>query len=84
MDGAKFDSSVDRDEPFAFVLGTGQVIQGWDQGMVGMRLESEMSMRDETVFGTNGRPELGPSTTVYSNNRRFSSGAGMVFEPGSP
>ena len=37
-DGVKFDSSLDREQTFNFKLGAGQVIQGWDQGVAGMKV----------------------------------------------
>lgn len=42
--GTKFDSSVDRGEPFSFRLGAGRVIKGWDEGVVGMRIGTKRKL----------------------------------------
>ncbi len=42
--GKKFDSSVDRGEPFSFPLGGGQVIPGWDQGVAGMKVGGKRTL----------------------------------------
>ncbi|MGE0449638.1 MAG: FKBP-type peptidyl-prolyl cis-trans isomerase [Vicinamibacterales bacterium] len=42
--GAKFDSSRDRGEPFEFLLGARQVIQGWDQGVAGMKVGGQRTL----------------------------------------
>lgn len=43
-DGVKFDSSIDRGAPFQFVFGTGRVIKGWDQGLIGMKVGGKRSL----------------------------------------
>jgi FKBP-type peptidyl-prolyl cis-trans isomerase FkpA len=54
--GAKFDSSVDRGEPFKFDLGAGQVIQGWDQGFAGMKIGGKRTLiiPPEMGYGARG------------------------------
>jgi FKBP-type peptidyl-prolyl cis-trans isomerase len=42
--GAKFDSSLDRGQPFAFSLGAGQVIRGWDEGVAGMKVGGKRTL----------------------------------------
>jgi FKBP-type peptidyl-prolyl cis-trans isomerase FkpA len=42
--GAKFDSSLDRGQPFSFGLGAGQVIRGWDEGVAGMKIGGKRTL----------------------------------------
>ncbi len=54
--GAKFDSSLDRGQPFAFGLGAGQVIRGWDEGVAGMKIGGKRTLiiPPELGYGASG------------------------------
>ena len=52
--GQKFDSSYDRDEPFTFTLGQGQVIKGWEQGIPGMCIKATFDHTSTLGYGTRG------------------------------
>lgn len=49
--GAKFDSSVDRGQPFTFLLGAGQVIRGWDDGVAGMKVGGKRTLLIPSEYG---------------------------------
>ena len=55
-DGKKFDSSHDRKKPFSFKLGARQVIQGWDQGVAGMKVggKRKLTIPADLGYGTRG------------------------------
>ena len=55
-DGTKFDSSKDRNDPFVFTLGVGQVIKGWDQGFAGMQVggSRKLTIPSEMGYGARG------------------------------
>ena len=60
--GAKFDSSLDRGRPFEFVLGAGRVIQGWDQGVPGMKVggKRRLTIPSDLAYGARGFPPVIP------------------------
>jgi peptidylprolyl isomerase len=70
LKGAKFDSSLDRNDPFSFPLGAGHVIQGWDEGVAGMR---EGGSRTLIIPSEMGYGEMGAGNDIPPN-------ADLLFE----
>lgn len=65
-DGTMFDSSVERDQPFRFILGQGQVIPGWDEGLALMRVNSKFRLiiPYELGYGKRGAGPIPPESTL--------------------
>lgn len=68
-DGTEFDSSYGRGQPFSTVIGVGRVIQGWDQGIVGMKVGGKrtLTIPGNLAYGPMGIPGVIPpnATLVF-------------------
>ena len=65
--GTKFDSSYDRNTPFQFILGSGSVIKGWDEGIKSMKVggKRKLIIPSELGYGTRGSPpKIPPNSTL--------------------
>ena len=66
QNGTKFDSSVDRGKPYEFRLGTGSVIKGWDEGLLGMKVGGKRKLVIPAAlgYGARGTPNIPPNSTL--------------------
>jgi peptidylprolyl isomerase len=64
--GTKFDSSVDRGQPYTFRIGTGTVIKGWDEGLMTMKVggKRRLIVPSHLGYGAAGRPGIPPNATL--------------------
>jgi FKBP-type peptidyl-prolyl cis-trans isomerase len=64
--GVKFDSSVDRGQPFEFILGAGQVIRGWEQGVATMKVggKRKLTIPSDLGYGLKGSPPEVPGNAT--------------------
>jgi FKBP-type peptidyl-prolyl cis-trans isomerase len=64
--GSKFDSSVDRNQPFEFPLGAGRVIPGWDEGVAGMKVgeKRKLVIAPELGYGSRDMGQIPPNSTL--------------------
>lgn len=71
-DGSTFDSNVDPKfqhvEPFPFILGAGQVIKGWDTGIVGMKVgeQRKLEIAPDFAYGASGHPPVIPPNATLT------------------
>ncbi|HVZ58929.1 MAG TPA: FKBP-type peptidyl-prolyl cis-trans isomerase [Patescibacteria group bacterium] len=64
--GKKFDSSYDRNQPFTFTLGKGEVIKGWDQGIVGMKVggKRKLTIPPDLGYGNTAQGSIPANSTL--------------------
>lgn len=64
--GTKFDSSYDRNQPFSFTLGAGEVIKGWDQGVAGMKVggKRKLVIPPDLGYGAQAQSSIPANSTL--------------------
>lgn len=67
LDGRKFDSSYDRNQTFSFRVGAGEVIAGWDKGLIDMKTggKRKLYIPSDLAYGPQGNGPIPPNTPLY-------------------